>query len=559
MHRLLAPIVFSTVLTIGAATTLTLYNGTDLANETRAEELADKATDSLAVRLGQHLSLLRATKALFEATDSRITKDEFATFVSGLEIKDRYPGIQGIGFAELIPTGSEAQLEAILERDYQEKRAIWPETDQAFRTPIVLLEPLDARNAAAISYDMYSESTRRAAIATAIETGQMTATAPVELVQEITKTKQTGFLVYSPFDNNRRPSLSTANSVFTQKPAAGLVYSPFRAGDLFTAALDMTPSLPVTVKAYDTETPDIPLFVSKDFEALADTGIHTMREIDIAGRKWTLEIQVAPTTAWDIQRIAPYVSAVVFFLLACMLAWITHTQLRALRIAHDMREMSEKNLSEKELMLQEMKHRIKNSIARILAMARQTANHSEDLAEFSDSFNARLQAMANAQDALTRSHWQRADLSDLLSKELKQVLGEEEFNKQISGPPVDLDETSAQALGLTFHELATNALKYSDVSENPKSLHVRWRIQNDKKAKMLSISWSEASSEPVTAPTHKGFGTRLIDANIRGELRGKIDRHYTETGLLVEIVIPLPGNQSPKTLKRRTTATRASE
>jgi two-component sensor histidine kinase len=84
----------------------------------------------------------------------------------------------------------------------------------------------------------------------------------------------------------------------------------------------------------------------------------------------------------------------------------------------------ERNLVARDLMLQEMKHRIKNSIARILAMARQTARRSPDLEAFSKSFTARLQAMANAQDMLTRSTWGRADLRALLLQELGQVFGE---------------------------------------------------------------------------------------------------------------------------------------
>ncbi|OWK19357.1 hypothetical protein AJ88_45460 [Mesorhizobium amorphae CCBAU 01583] len=147
-------------------------------------------------------------------------------------------------------------------------------------------------------------------------------------------------------------------------------------------------------------------------------------------------------------------------LLAGAIALVARFQERAYDAVSLLHETTEKSLLEKDLMLQEMKHRIKNSITRVLAIARQTASHATDVKEFSSSFSARLQAMAASQDMLTRSRWQKADLGDLLRIELGQVFGKELPEGILSGPEVLLDETTTQALGLTFHELATNALKY---------------------------------------------------------------------------------------------------
>src|SRR5690606_17815517 len=134
------------------------------------------------------------------------------------------------------------------------------------------------------------------------------------------------------------------------------------------------------------------------------------------------------------------------------------------------------SLKDKDLMLQEMKHRIKNSIARILAIARQTSNSAESVGEFLSSFTARLQAMAAAQDMLTRSQWGRADLEQLLTTELCQVFGELQPAHTVGGPTVDLDEKAVQALGLTFHELATSALKYGDMAHEDAELLVTWSL-----------------------------------------------------------------------------------
>ena len=163
-------------------------------------------------------------------------------------------------------------------------------------------------------------------------------------------------------------------------------------------------------------------------------------------------------------------------------------------------------------MLQEMKHRIKNSITRVLAIARQTAANAKDIGEFSESFSARLQAMAASQDMLTRSRWQKADLGELLRIELAQVFGKELPDGMLSGPKVLLSETMTQALGLTFHELATNALKYGEAGNSPDALKVEWRLRDQ--GDLLALSWRETSNVPVTPPEKPGFGTRLIDMNI---------------------------------------------
>ncbi|WP_319530434.1 CHASE domain-containing protein [uncultured Cohaesibacter sp.] len=541
MHRLIAPLVFSSVLIIGAGTCLFLYNGAQRANQTQAEEFADEAVDRVMQRLDQHLSLLRATKAFFIAHDSVVERIQFRHFIDALEITKHYPGVQGIGFAKWEKTGDETPSLAALQQDYGPDIRIWPDTDQSMRTPIMLLEPQDARNHAALGYDMFSEPVRRAAITKAMSSDQIAATGPVMLVQEITTNKQAGFLVYTALVGQ-----VDSSEISHAETLQGFVYAPFRAGDLFRAAFAQSPSLPVLVKAYDSGNDAVTLYKDNMYETqlqrsgtvLPDTVI--TRKVDVADRQWIFDIIVLPKQHWNLQDLAPFIAAVAFFLLACMLAWITHSQLRALRAAHNLRALSEKSLTEKDLLLQEMKHRIKNSIARILAMARQSAHHAEDIDSFSLAFTARLQAMANAQDALTRSHWQSANLKDLLTKELRQVLGDESCDDRIMGPDVELDESTTQALGLTFHELSTNALKYSNVSEDPDVLFVTWSLVKVGRTEYLHIKWVEVSRDSLRAPEHKGFGSKLIDANIRGELNGKIERHFGKDGLTVDIIVPVP-------------------
>ena len=146
---------------------------------------------------------------------------------------------------------------------------------------------------------------------------------------------------------------------------------------------------------------------------------------------------------------------------------------------------------------------------------------AKDVGEFSESFSARLQAMAASQDMLTRSRWQKADLGELLRIELSQAFGKELPDDMLSGPKVMLSETATQALGLTFHELATNALKYGEAGNSPEALQVEWALEG---SGSLRLFWRETGSTAVSAPEKPGFGTRLIDMNITRELKGTIRR-----------------------------------
>ncbi len=536
LNRFLPLVVFLVVAAIGLSMAATLHNSAEMARDARIDSLADDATDRIIGRFHQHLSLLQGTKSFFDATAGKVDRRAFRTYVAGLDTEGRYDGIQGIGFARFIRTGDEAPAEQEVADGYGLKRVIWPQTDQPYRTPIVLLEPDDKRNRAALAYDMYSDPVRRAAMTMAFETGKAFASAPVHLVQEITASKQAGFLVYIPF-STRGAGVGNGERL----PLDGFIYAPFRAGDLYHAAIERSPSLPVAMKAYDRDAPDPILFQSEGFDEAADGGGYsTTREVEVAGRTWVFEIHSTKAFQAHQSNFIPLLIAAVAVLLAAALAASTRSQLKALASARALHELSQKSLQEKDLMLQEMKHRIKNSISRMLAIARQTAAGAESLDAFADSYSARLQAMANAQDALTRSHWQRADLKELLDKELQQVFGDDARNYAVAGPAVDLDEKATQALSLTFHELATNALKYGRVAETSALLSVHWDYTGAGEERALRLEWFENGGVPVEAPSRKGFGTRLIDANIVGELRGSIERNFTANGLVVVLKVPFP-------------------
>lgn len=538
MNRFLPLIIFLVVLAIGIGMTSVVYRAEEAGRQSRFEVFADDAIDRVRGRVHQHIALLLATNSFFAAQRGGVSQPAFQDFVAGLDLRGDFEGIRGIGYARLISTGNEYLAEQELLHKYGLNRAVWPASDQQLRTPIVLLEPSDERNRVALGYDMFSESIRRAAMQAAMESGEPRASAPVELVQEITEIKQAGFLVYLPLKSRLADALPQPAE---RSGVAGFVYAPFRAGDLHLAALTRTPHLPIVVETYDTtDVAPVLLFRSSTFDDDdVDVSRAVERSIEVAGRKWTFFVRATSGFRTKNQHLYTAITGAISLLLAVAMAMSSRFQQKSITTAMELRRVSEKAVQEKDLMLQEMKHRIKNSIARVLAIARQTAANSESLEDFSSSFSARLNSMANAQDMLTRSHWQRADLRELLNKELEQVFGMTCSQEKVTGPAIFLDERTTQALGLTFHELATNALKYGGISTNNGDLSVSWDIVREGKATKLLLDWHETSAVPPEEPSGSGFGTRLIDANIRGELGGTIERAFPSTGMTVRLTIPI--------------------
>lgn len=372
---------------------------------------------------------------------------------------------------------------------------------------------------------MFSDPARRDAILTAIDTGEPRATGKLLLGKATGAQVWPGFLIFSAVEGE------------TESGVVEILFASFRANDLFKKILDKFPALPVHAEVFDGPVDTQNLLFRSDNAIQGD--LVAIRQLLVAGRPWTVEFRPTPDFTRPTSQAVPVLLGLFGLFLAVAVALLQRYQARAYEAMSKMQENAEKSLLEKDLMLQEMKHRIKNSIARVLAIARQTATGAKDVVDFSESFSARLQAMAASQDMLTRSRWQKVELGELLRIELGQVFGKELPDGMLNGPIVMLSETITQALGLTFHELATNALKYGEVGGSPDALKVEWALADS--SRRLLLSWCENSATPVSAPTKTGFGTRLIDMNVTRELKGTIRRDYRDDGLHISIEIPLDG------------------
>jgi PAS domain S-box-containing protein len=184
------------------------------------------------------------------------------------------------------------------------------------------------------------------------------------------------------------------------------------------------------------------------------------------------------------------------------------------------------------LLLDELNHRVKNTLATVQAIAQQTLRGASTPETFAAAFEARLLALSQTHNALTDSQWAGAGLRQILAQELGPH-GEERVI--LKGQDVHLPARVALSLGMVFHELATNAAKYGALSTAGR-LTLSWSVTGDE---TLFFEWRESGGPPAVPPQRRGFGSRLIERSIAGELRGRIAADYGEDGLTVRFDVPL--------------------
>ncbi len=522
-------ILFAAVAVAGLAMARFAYVASEDAARIRFEAAADEALNRIESRIELHLGLLHVTHAFFAAYPDEVSRGEFHAFFEALQVEKNYGGLRGLGLLAVGRAGEEEELARVIAAYHGQEARIHPPSGEEWVTPVLIYEPVDASSRIGIGFNMYTDPARREAIRTAWQAGEPRASGRVSFDEK--QAGQPGVLVFLRLDG-AGPDPGAGGR------RGGLLFEVLRIEDLFRVALESS-VLPVQASVFDgNPAPDNLLFRSAPLpNASVAPQLAVSRPLSVAGRLWTVEFRPSASFSPPSSPAVPVMLGLFGLLLAGAIALIARYQERAYEAAAQLHASAEKSLLEKELMLQEMKHRIKNSIARVLAMARQTASKARDLDEFTASFSARLQAMAASQDLLTRSRWQRGDLGELLRIELGQVFGKELPDAMLQGPRVLLSEATTQALGLTFHELATNALKYGEAGNSPETLKVTWRVEHD--GRRLQLTWTEAGGREVTPPEKPGFGTRLIDMNITRELDGTIRRNYRPDGLEIEIMVPL--------------------
>jgi two-component sensor histidine kinase len=208
-------------------------------------------------------------------------------------------------------------------------------------------------------------------------------------------------------------------------------------------------------------------------------------------------------------------------------------------ILHDITE--QKHAEEQQrFFLNELNHRVKNTLATVQSIASQTLRTTETPGQFREAFEGRLLALSKTHNLLTRQSWREAELRDVAEQELAPYRKAGDARVVLEGPDVKLPARYAINLGLVLHELVTNAAKYGALSTNAGHLEVAWSVvESEDRPKQLRIHWSESGGPPVAPPKRQGFGSRLIRRSIEGELGGYMVLNFAESGVAYDISVPL--------------------
>jgi two-component sensor histidine kinase/PAS domain-containing protein len=199
---------------------------------------------------------------------------------------------------------------------------------------------------------------------------------------------------------------------------------------------------------------------------------------------------------------------------------------QAVAITGASRDLTERKEAEalQRLLLDELQHRVKNTLATIQAITVQTLNSARDLPSAKDALVQRIVSMAKAHDLLIAGSWTGANVRDIVRGVIK-VFSPDQVD--LSGIDVDLSSKQTLALSMALHELATNATKYGALSCSEGRVSVRWEVRGS----TLQLDWEESGGPAVTSPGKKGFGSRLLERLLSGELGGKIQVDYPVTGV----------------------------
>ncbi|MGY4477770.1 two-component sensor histidine kinase [Bradyrhizobium sp. USDA 3364] len=190
-----------------------------------------------------------------------------------------------------------------------------------------------------------------------------------------------------------------------------------------------------------------------------------------------------------------------------------------------------------DLLIEELNHRVKNTLAILQSIATQTFR-SASRAE-REKFEGRLGALAEAHNLLSTDKWQGSDLQDVVSRVVQPYLLNTSERVRMSGPRVPLSPRLALMLSMLLHEMATNAAKYGALSNDTGTVMLSWEILEESAQPRLRMTWAEAGGPPVTAPVQRGFGSRLIERSARDQLGGEATVDFLPQGVVYTVTSTL--------------------
>lgn len=528
--RLLALLVRFVGLVILLAT-IVAAGASFLYNQAEEADQAERVAAQFNMRLRDHVAILEGVRALYQS-DAAASGPGIRAYLAALQPQVHSPGMEGIGIAAAMRAGDPAGVEARLRENYGEDIRVWGRTDQPVGFAVALVEPYTPRRHVALGFDMYSEPVRREAMRRAWQTGRPAASGIVQLAQEkAARIKQPGFLIYLPIYARGTAGEAAGGTIATApgvRPIEAFIYAPFRVNDMMKAVvgpqLGQINGLEIRAGAG----PSAPV-VFRHGKMGWDAQEQVLR---IADRQWTMRISYGRF----FERLGRPLAIFLFGLALALLATQLHrVQQRRVGEARALAEEKARHAEDRELMIGEMAHRMKNAFARIGALARITLRESATLEEFETRFDGRMRALSDAKQMLVTGAVDSVELGRIVHRELELAGVPGDQLAGIAGPEVRLDDEGAQALSLAIHEFVTNSIKYGALAGKG-HLAVGWHRDDGH----IELDWIESDLAETPHIESESFGTRFIRTLIERQLKGSWERTAVDNRLA--IVIRWPDN-----------------
>ena len=190
------------------------------------------------------------------------------------------------------------------------------------------------------------------------------------------------------------------------------------------------------------------------------------------------------------------------------------------------------------LLVNELNHRVKNTLVSVQSIASQTLRTTHSPQAFHVAFEGRLMALSHTHNLLTEQSWEGASLREIFDFELEAFAAGERIDFDY-GHDLQLSPKATVALGMAVHELATNALKYGALSVPEGRVRVVWTLDSTSETPVLHLTWTEQDGPPVVAPNRRGFGARLLERGLAGELSAQVALAYDSLGLVCTMRLPI--------------------
>jgi two-component sensor histidine kinase len=202
-------------------------------------------------------------------------------------------------------------------------------------------------------------------------------------------------------------------------------------------------------------------------------------------------------------------------------------------------ETSRRTEQRQALLVRELHHRVKNTLATVQALVGATGRSSGSFDEFYHSFSNRITSLAKTHNLLTEDYWQTATLRDIALNELKPFAESRQPRFMLIGPSVELSADLAVPVGMALHELTTDAGRYGALSVPEGHVEVRWTVSQAQGGRKLRLEWREYGGPLVEEPKHQGFGTTLLERVLPMQCNAEVELGYNRSGVRFRVDAPM--------------------